>query len=82
MPHACGTRARGVNDNDSAMSMTPHAFCCVCGVNFTSCSFENYNFFPNSNLYLKRFYPLNQGPRMDVLMKKKPRVENLVTLSL
>jgi hypothetical protein len=26
--------------------------------------------------------PLNQGPRTDVLMKKKIRVENIVTLSL
>jgi hypothetical protein len=36
----------------------------------------------NSQQYLKKLYGINQGPRWDCLMKKKPEVENLVTQSL
>jgi hypothetical protein len=36
----------------------------------------------NSKQNSKRLSPVNQGPKGYCLMKKKPRVENLVTLSL
>jgi hypothetical protein len=36
----------------------------------TACISKISNFFVNSNLHTKRLYPLNQGPRTDVLMKK------------
>jgi hypothetical protein len=40
-----------------------------------------YNNFANSKYIVEKALHLNQGPSMDALMKKKLRVENLVTLS-
>jgi hypothetical protein len=53
-----------------AVSMTLHAF-------------KKILISSQIRIYIRKgFSPLNQEPRTDVLMKKKPRVENLVTLSL
>jgi hypothetical protein len=42
----------------------------ACGVNDTECIFKNSYIFANSNSYSKMLWPLNQGSRTDVLMKK------------
>jgi hypothetical protein len=39
-------------------------------LNDTACILKNSNILVNSNLYSKRLEPLNQGHRLDVLMKK------------
>jgi hypothetical protein len=48
---------------------------CACGVNDTAFILKKFEF-----IYEKALAP--QGPRTDVLMRKKPRNENLVTLYL
>jgi hypothetical protein len=73
-------RACGVNDT-ACIFIFFHTIA-VLHMIFTFRNLKNSNIFANSNLFSKRLYPLNQGPRTDVLMKIKPRVENLVTLSL
>jgi hypothetical protein len=79
------TRACGVNDTACIFNFffSASPFCiylslfevvqkyyCACGADDTSCILKNSNNFANSNLYLKRLQPLNQGPRTEVLMKK------------
>jgi hypothetical protein len=74
-----------------AVSMIPHAPCmgyqwhCMhhaCGINDTVCILKNSNICANSNLYSKRFEPLNQEPRTDVLMKKSEGRKSCDTVPL
>jgi hypothetical protein len=78
-----------------AVSMSPHASCMrfhwphihrACGFidpTFTVhvVSIENFDLLRQFEFMCKRLEPLSHGPRMDILMKK-PRIKNLLTLSL